>query len=132
MLASQGMLANNLAPFANIPMESPEPFTIRLGDLFIHRFRVEVRSGQRQVPLTRNEMAVLWTLASENGKAFRREELIRQAWGQNVFVTPRTVDVYIARLRRKLGVPRRATPRIETVWGIGYRLRHPSRAPPYG
>jgi DNA-binding response OmpR family regulator len=113
-----------------IGMGSPDAFTIRLGNLSIHRSRHEVRSGQRDIPLTRQEMAVLWALASDSGKAFRREELIRQGWGHNVFVTPRTVDVYIARLRKKLGFRRTKTPRIETVWGVGYRLRHPGQAGP--
>jgi len=111
-------------------MGSPDAFFIRLGNLSIHRSRHEVRRGQSEIPLTRQEMAVLWTLASDNGKAFRREELIRQAWGQNVFVTSRTVDVYIARLRKKLGFRRTTTPRIETVWGVGYRLRHPGQTGP--
>jgi DNA-binding response OmpR family regulator len=70
-------------------------------------------------------MGLLWILASESGKTFGRGELVRRVWGQNVFVTPRTVDVHIASLRKKLGSLCRETLRIETVWGIGYRLRHP-------
>jgi DNA-binding response OmpR family regulator len=48
-------------------------------------------------------MGLLWILASESGKTFGRGELVRRVWGQNVFVTPRTVDVHIASLRKKLG-----------------------------
>jgi DNA-binding response OmpR family regulator len=70
-------------------------------------------------------MGVLWILASQSGKTFRRGELVRGAWGQNVFVTPRTVDVHIAKLRKKLGFLCGESLRIETVWGVGYRLRYP-------
>lgn len=106
-----------------IKMEKEGTASIRLGCLSIDRSRFEVRTGKRRVRLTRKEFAVLWTLATESGKAFRRKELIGQAWGENVFVSPRTVDVYIGRLRKKLGFPCTETPQIETVWGIGYRLR---------
>jgi DNA-binding response OmpR family regulator len=109
-------------------MKSEEALTLQLGCLSIHPSCLEVRTGEKRIRLTRKELAVLWTLATDSGKAFRREELIRQAWGENVFVTPRTVDVYVAKLRKKLGFLCTELPRIETVWGIGYRLRYPNEA----
>jgi DNA-binding response OmpR family regulator len=111
-------------------MSGSDTFPIRLGDLLIYRSLVKVRRGQRDIRLTRKEMAVLWTLVSETGKAFRRDELLRQAWGQDVFVSLRTVDVYISRLRKKLVFRPARVPLIETVWGVGYRLRHPGQTEP--
>jgi DNA-binding response OmpR family regulator len=75
------------------------------------------------VKLSRKEFELLWELASEEGRAFRREELIERVWGDGFFLEARTVDVHIARLRTKLRQVSVNAPVIETVWGIGYRLR---------
>jgi DNA-binding response OmpR family regulator len=53
---------------------------------------------------------------------FKRDELLRLVWGEAVFVTVRTVDVHMAKLRQKLRADDRPEG-IETVWGMGYRLR---------
>jgi DNA-binding response OmpR family regulator len=96
---------------------------IQVGDLRIDRLRFEVRVQEEEVRLSRKEFELLWTLASEDGRAFRREELITRVWGGGFFIDTRTVDVHIARLRRKLKKVSANAPSIETVWGIGYRLR---------
>jgi DNA-binding response OmpR family regulator len=67
-------------------------------------------------------------LVSEDGKGFRREELIERVWGSGFFIDARTIDVHIARLRTKLKDTSAQAPAIETVWGIGYRLRIPPAA----
>lgn len=98
---------------------------IVVGKLSLDRFRYEVRIQRREVRLTRMEFTLLWTLASQAGKVFRREELLDQVWGPERFVEPRTVDVHVTRLRRKLQVHSGSpTVVIETVWGVGYRLRN--------
>jgi DNA-binding response OmpR family regulator len=103
---------------------------IVVGKLSLDRFRYEVRVQRREVRLTRIEFALLWTLASQAGKVFRREELLDQVWGPERFVEPRTVDVHVTRLRRKLGVHSGAPMVvIETVWGVGYRLRNSQVSP---
>ena len=96
---------------------------ILVGDLRIDRIRYEVRVRDREIRLSRKEFELLWTLASEDGRAFRREELIERVWGYGFFIDPRTVDVHIGRLRTKLKAVSVSAPSIETVWGIGYRLR---------
>lgn len=98
---------------------------VQVGELRIDRFRFEVKIRDRAVRLTRTEFELLWTFASESGRAFRREDLIDRVWGPDFFIDPRTVDVHIARLRRKLKGLSGDPPPIETVWGIGYRLRPP-------
>jgi DNA-binding response OmpR family regulator len=98
---------------------------IVVGKLSLDRFRYEVRIQKREIRLTRMEFTLLWTLASQAGKVFRREELLDQLWGPGRFVEPRTVDVHVTRLRRKLQAHWRSpTVVIETVWGVGYRLRN--------
>ena len=105
-----------------------EPHAVQMGELRIDRNRFEVRIRDNEVRLSRKEFELLWVLASEGGKAFRREELIERVWGSGFFIDTRTVDVHIARLRTKLKTSAAKAPTIETVWGIGYRLRVPPEA----
>ncbi|HUE27326.1 MAG TPA: response regulator transcription factor [Solirubrobacteraceae bacterium] len=74
------------------------------------------------VTLTPTEFRLLGALAARHGKARSRIELIRSAWPHGAIVHDNTLDVYIARLRRKLGsLP--DPPAIVTVHGTGYRLQ---------
>ena len=76
-----------------------------------------------QVGLTPTEFRLLATLAARQGRACARPELVRSAWPYGAIVHDNTLDVYIARLRRKLGsLPR--PPGVVTVHGTGYRLEH--------
>ncbi len=79
-----------------------------------------MRTGGRPVPLTRKEFAVLWSLAIDRGKVTTRTALLRRVWGREVEANPRTVDVYIRRLRAKLEPASGC--RIETVVNVGYKL----------
>ena len=81
-----------------------------------------VWSGEERRELTPTEFRILARLASAPGAAVRRRELVQAAWPHGAIVHDNTLDVYIARLRRKLGtLP--ASPHITTVHGIGYSLR---------
>ncbi len=72
--------------------------------------------------LTPTEFRLLALLAAVPGEAVRRRRLVQAAWPHGAIVHDNTLDVYIARLRRKLaGLPR--APRIHTVHGVGYSLR---------
>jgi DNA-binding response OmpR family regulator len=99
------------------------PGALQVGALRIDRVRFEVTIHDNAVRLSRKEFELLWELASEDGRAFRREELIDRVWGNGFFLEARTIDVHIARLRTKLKQVSVNAPVIETVWGIGYRLR---------
>jgi two-component system response regulator MprA len=72
--------------------------------------------------LTPTEFRLLAALAGRVGKAVSRRELIRTAWPHGAIVHDNTLDVYIARLRRKLRELPQA-PNITTVHGLGYRLQ---------
>ena len=78
--------------------------------------------GRKSVELTPTEFRLLATLAARVGDAVRRHELIRAAWPDGAIVHDNTLDVYIARLRRKLAELGAAV-EISTVYGVGYRLR---------
>ena len=70
--------------------------------------------------LTRTEFGLLETLVRQPGRAFSRSELIQAAIGDDAYVLDRTVDVHVRAVRIKLGDRARL---IETVRGVGYRLR---------
>jgi DNA-binding response OmpR family regulator len=69
--------------------------------------------------LRTQEFEVLFTLASQPGRVFTREQLLQQAWGFDFYGQTRTVDVHIAHLRKKLSA---SSAIIETITGIGYKL----------
>jgi two-component system response regulator MprA len=78
------------------------------------------REGRTET-LTPTEFRLLAALAARPGKAIGRQELIRTAWPLGAIVHDNTLDVYIARIRRKLReLP--AAPAIKTLHGMGYRL----------
>lgn len=69
----------------------------------------------------RKEFELIRVLASAPGKVFTREELLDEVWGTDVYVTNRTVDVHIRKIRKKLG-----SGYVETITGVGYRLNQPT------
>jgi DNA-binding response OmpR family regulator len=104
--------------------DAHEPY-LKVGELEIDRQRFEVKAGGHTVPLTPKEFELLATLAAAPGRVFRRDELLDRVWGREGFVEPRTVDVHLARLRRKFLARSVEPPAVDTVRGVGYRLREP-------
>jgi DNA-binding response OmpR family regulator len=94
---------------------------IRVGDLEVDPDLVEVKKGGREVHLSPREFRLLLTLARSPGRVFPRDSLLRQVWGEDEYIDERTVNVYVQRLRTKLG----DNGVIETVRGFGYRLVKP-------
>lgn len=78
--------------------------------------------GSRSVKLTPTEFRILARLGATPGDAVRRRDLVRAAWPHGAIVHDNTLDVYIARLRRKLTTLPGA-PGIVTVHGVGYSLQ---------
>ncbi len=93
--------------------------TITLGDLKVDPIRREAHIAGQALDLRTQEFEVLFTLASQPGRVFTREQLLQQAWGFDFYGQTRTVDVHIAHLRKKLSG---SSVTIETVTGIGYKL----------
>jgi DNA-binding response OmpR family regulator len=97
--------------------------TLHAGTLEIDSRRHEVRMGGQPIHLTPTEFSLLQILAAHPERAYRRETLLQQVWGEQVHVTTRTVDVHVSKLRHKLCSLGGNAGLVETVWGIGYRLR---------
>jgi len=98
---------------------------LKVGDLEIDRQRFEVRMKGRAITLTPKEFELRALLANAPGRVFGRDELLDAVWGRDGFVEPRTVDVHMARLRRKFTAARVPASGVETVRGVGYRFRDP-------
>jgi two-component system response regulator RegX3 len=76
----------------------------------------------RPVLLTRSEFRLVALLASEPGKPFEREDLIRHLWESDFVGDRRAIDVHVSNLRRKLERDPRRPERLITVRGVGYKL----------
>ena len=72
----------------------------------------------KSVDLTYVEFEILSTLMASPGRVYSRNQLLEAVWGSADFREPRTVDVHVRQVRRKLG---EASP-IVTVWGVGYKV----------
>lgn len=92
------------------------------GSLFIDLDRYMVKINDEEVPLTKKEIELLWTLAKNNTKVFSRENLLDSIWGYDYYGDSRTVDSHIKRLRAKLDKYEHIGWEIKTIWGVGYRF----------
>jgi DNA-binding response OmpR family regulator len=94
-----------------------------VGPLTIDRRRREVVCRGAPVRLTFSEFELLSCLASEPGRLFNRQELLRAIWGDSAYRDPRAIDVHIRHLREKLEESPEEPQLILTVRGAGYRFQ---------
>jgi len=94
----------------------------QIGELRLDPGTHAASCGGESADLTPTEFRLLARLAAKPGDAVRRRQLIEAAWAHGAIVHDNTLDVYIARLRRKLE-PLPGAPTIATVRGVGYSLR---------
>jgi DNA-binding response OmpR family regulator len=98
------------------------PAELTSGDLRLDPGRrIASRSGET-LRLTAREFTILELLMRVPGAVVSREEILEQAWGEREEPMSNTIDVLVGRLRKKLDRPKQPS-RIETVRGMGYRLR---------
>jgi two-component system copper resistance phosphate regulon response regulator CusR len=95
---------------------------LKCGNLRLDPARRLAWKDGRTLELTAREFAILETLLRRPEGVTSREEILEEAWGEREEPMSNTIDVLIGRLRRKLDSPGRPA-RIETVRGMGYRLR---------
>ena len=94
--------------------------TLRLGPLEVDPGAHQARLDGQALDLSRTEFGLLHLLLRNRGRAFSREYLREAVWGDPSVAGDRSVDNAVLRLRKKLGP---LGDRVETVWGVGYRLR---------
>ncbi len=95
------------------------PELLRIGSIEVNRQNYTVKIDGKETFFPKKEFELLAFLASNRGKVFSREALLRRIWGESVYVIDRTVDVHVSKVREKLG---KHGARIETVKGVGYRF----------
>ena len=106
--------------------QAPVPSEVlRLGDLEIDTSSMTVQAQGRSVATTVREFRLLEYLAAHRGRVLTRDQLLDAVWKETPFVTPRSVDVYIRRLREKIEVDARHPQYLKTLRGIGYRFEVP-------
>jgi two-component system phosphate regulon response regulator PhoB len=101
------------------PQPSDPGGVIKIDDLVIDPGRYEVKIKGESVNLTPTEFGILNLLTKKAGWVFTRQQIIDAVRGYDYLVTPRTIDVQMFSLRKKLGATGK---KIETVRGIGYRF----------
>jgi DNA-binding response OmpR family regulator len=102
--------------------ETPPPEILKIGDLEIDASSMTVRVEGRTVLTTVREFRLLEYLAAHRGRVFTRDQLLDAVWKETAFVTPRSVDVYVRRLREKIESDPRHPRYLKTLRGVGYRL----------
>ncbi len=90
------------------------------GPIALDEAKRRVTVDGRSVDLSQREFSILECLLRRPGQVLTRDQLLDYAWPYGVALTPNTVEAYIHLLRDKLGS---AAERVETVRGVGYRLR---------
>jgi DNA-binding response OmpR family regulator len=103
--------------------EEDHPPALHLGELVIDFFAHEARLRGRVVNLTPKEFKLLETMAREPGRAFSRSELITRVFGIDYEGFERTIDVHLMNLRKKIEPLPDQPIYLQTVYGIGYKLR---------
>ena len=98
---------------------------LRFGDLEIDVSSMTVQVGGRNVLTTVREFRLLEYLASHRGRVLTRDQLLDAVWKETPFVTPRSIDVYVRRLREKIERDPRHPEYLKTLRGIGYRFEVP-------
>jgi DNA-binding response OmpR family regulator len=92
------------------------------GDLKLDPMQRTAWKGEEALVLTAREFAIMETLLRRPGAVVSREDILEQAWGEREEPMSNTINVLMARIRRKIDEPGKPS-RIETLRGMGYRLR---------
>jgi phosphate regulon transcriptional regulator PhoB len=96
--------------------------TLQRGSLTIDPSAHSVTIAGRRIELSALEFKLLHYLGSHPGMVFSRDQLLDRVWGDDRSVTPRSVDVYVRRVREKIEPQPQSPTYIQTVHGVGYRF----------
>ncbi|MDW7657318.1 MAG: response regulator transcription factor [Bacillota bacterium] len=102
---------------------TPEPRTIKVRGLEVQPEDRRIFINGQEISLAAKEYDLLLFLVRHPNHVFSKEALFEQVWGLDAIGDTSTVTVHIARIREKIEVEPTGMQYIETVWGVGYRLR---------
>jgi DNA-binding response OmpR family regulator len=106
-------------------LSEPEPTStgiVTSADVTLDPERRQARVRGDLVELTKQEFDILYLLASRRGIVFSRAAIIGKVWGTDTYVTERTVDSVVSRLRRKIELDPNDPEMLLTAWGVGYKF----------
>jgi two-component system phosphate regulon response regulator PhoB len=99
-----------------------EPSPAAIGPFRLDRTARRVFLGEREISLTSTEFNLLEYFLTHPGRAYSRDQLLAAVWGESRYVTPRTVDVHVRRLREQIEEQPDNPRYLTTVRGFGYRF----------
>jgi two-component system alkaline phosphatase synthesis response regulator PhoP len=108
-----------LKRYGNGQVQESETYSecYRVGHLMIDKEKHLVTIEDKPLEMPKKEFNLLLLLTSRPSKVFTREEIFNNIWGDDIFVGDRTIDVYIRKLREKIGEEA-----IKTIKGVGYKF----------
>jgi len=101
---------------------TPQRSKLQRRELVIDPTAHIVSMGGRSIELSALEFRLLHYMAQHPGMVFSREQLLDSVWGNDRSVTPRSVDVYVRRIREKIEPQPQQPAYVQTVHGVGYRF----------
>jgi len=105
--------------------EPPPPQSLKLGELEIDPSSMTIKVADKSVPTTVREFRLLEYMATHRMRVFTRDQLLDAVWKDTAYVTPRSVDVYVRRLREKIERDPGNPKYLKTFRGVGYRFEIP-------
>jgi len=114
-------IKSNLRKATTSQKKAKELEELKIGPLVINVEKFSIKVDNKQKFFPRKEFQLLYFLASNPGKVMNRDTLLKEIWGNDVFVIDRTIDVHIRKVREKLG---KHSDIIETIKGVGYRFKY--------
>jgi DNA-binding response OmpR family regulator len=106
--------------------DEEENAAVESGPFKLDRGAHRVFLRERELNLTSTEYKLLEFFLTHAGRAYSRDQLLEEVWGQQRFVTPRTVDVHVRRLREHIEAEPDNPRFLTTVRGFGYRFEDPA------
>ncbi len=99
-----------------------EPVTIKIGDSLVYLDKMILKHNSTEEPLTPKELGIIRLLFKNRGKVVPRDVMMKEIWGEGIFVTERVIDTNVVSIRKKIGDIGRKPKYIKTVFGVGYKM----------
>ncbi len=103
-----------------------DPPVVSIGPFRLDRTARRIYLAERELSLTSTEFNLLEFFLIHPGRAYSRDQLLESVWGEQRFVTPRTVDVHVRRVREQIEEQPDSPRYLTTVRGFGYRFEEPA------
>ena len=121
-MARVGAILRRGTPRVETSTEGGRSHRLEKGGLVLDADKRQTSVRGSLVDLSKHEFDLLYLLVSRPGIVFSREALIAKVWGGDTYVTDRTVDTVVSRLRRKVERDAQDPELILTAWGVGYKF----------